>query len=64
MSHHDAGEYRGTTEAAEMLGVSVRTIHRLVARGQLVPVAKLAGQRGAYLFAIADIEAFRPERAA
>lgn len=53
MSH----DYDGTAEAAERLQVSVRTIHRLVARGELTPVAKLPGSTGAYLFARADITA-------
>lgn len=47
----------GTTEAAERLGVSVRTIHRLVARGHLTPATKLPGSTGAYLFAAADVAA-------
>lgn len=47
----------GTTEAAERLGVSVRTIHRLVARGHLAPAAKLPGSTGAYLFTSADVAA-------
>lgn len=45
----------GTTEAAERLGVSVRTVHRLVARGNLTPAGKLPGDTGAYLFDAADI---------
>lgn len=40
-----------TTEAAaKILGVSSRTIHRLVAAGRLRPAIKLPGIRGAYLF--------------
>ena len=49
----------GTTEAAEPLGVSVRTVHRLVTDGRLTPAAKLPGLRGAYLFATADVTALR-----
>lgn len=52
MSH----DLLGTTEAAERLGLSVRTIHRLVARGHLSPATKLPGSTGAYLFAAADVD--------
>lgn len=44
-----------TKQAAEALGVSVRTIHRLVSAGELVPVLKLPGRTGPYLFDDAEI---------
>lgn len=55
-----------TQAAAHRLGVSVRTVHRLVADGRLTPACKLDGPRGAYLFATDDVTALRAalERAA
>lgn len=48
----------GTTEAAQILGKSPRTVHRLVESGDLVPVfVAPGGYRGAFLFARADVEA-------
>lgn len=44
-------------EAAERLGVDIRTIHRWVAAGRLTPVIVVPGYKGALLFARADIEA-------
>ncbi len=44
-------------EAANRLGVSIRTIHRLVARGDLAPARKLPGATGAYLFDADDVTA-------
>jgi DNA-binding transcriptional MerR regulator len=65
MSHHDhGGGIVGTAEAADLIGVSVRTIHRCVAKGNLHPITKLGGLRGAYLFHAADVLALRTERAA
>ena len=46
-----------TAEVAERLGVSIKTAHRLVARGDLVPVAKIPGIRGAFFFRRSDVEA-------
>lgn len=41
----------GSAEAAALLGdKSVRQFTRRIERGQIVPVMKLAGKRGAYLF--------------
>ncbi len=39
-----------TAQVAALLGVSVRTVHRMVAADVLTPTAKAPGQRGAYLF--------------
>lgn len=39
-----------TQEMAARLGVSVRTIHRMVAAGTLTPARKLPGRTGGYLF--------------
>lgn len=46
------------TEVAEILGVSVRTVHRMVARNTLQSVAKMGGATGMYLFQRKDVEAF------
>lgn len=39
-----------TADAARILGVSIRKIHRLVASGELVAEMKLPGTTGAYVF--------------
>ena len=49
----------GTSAAAELLGVSVRTVHRMVAQGMLTPAGKLPGNTGAYLFDEGDVLALR-----
>lgn len=46
-----------TAQVAERLDVHVRTVHRLVTSGRLVPAMKLPGSVGAYLFQPADVEA-------
>lgn len=45
-----------TADVAARFGVDVRTIHRLVAAGRLVPATKAPGLRGAYLFTPAEVE--------
>ena len=44
-----------TAQAAEALGVSVRTVHRMVAAGTLTPTMKLPGTTGAYLLDAAEV---------
>jgi predicted transcriptional regulator len=46
-----------TADAARMLGVTPAAISLKVKRGQLEPVLKLPGLRGAFLFDSASIEA-------
>ena len=47
----------GTAEAAEMLGVSARTVKRYAKAGHpLLVVTKMNGDTGAYVFQRADIE--------
>ena len=46
-----------TTQAADALGTSRRQVIRLVDAGRLVPLAKLPGRTGAYLFDPADVQA-------
>lgn len=46
-----------TRDVAAARGVTVRQIARLVEKGDLVPIVKLPGKRGAYLFAREQLEA-------
>jgi len=39
----------GVAEAADVLGVTVKTVHRWIERGDLTPVYKLPGYRGAVI---------------
>lgn len=55
----------GTAEAARMLGKSPRTVHRLVAAGNLTPAMTAPGGRvGVFLFNRSDIERLAKGRAA
>lgn len=59
--HMSEIELIGSAEAAALLGdKSVRQFTRRIERGQIVPVMKLAGKRGAYLFDRAAISALTP----
>ena len=52
----------GITEAAEILGLPVRTVKRKVQNGTIPHVAKLAGATGAYgldLAVVSDLAAAR-----
>ena len=54
-----------SAEAADILGVRNRsTVNRYVAEGKLVPVRKLPGLTGAFLFDRAAVLSFKEERAA
>ena len=57
-------DYRliSTREVAEQRGLSVITIGRHVRKGWIVPVMKLPGKTGAYLFDPDVIEEFYGER--
>lgn len=46
-------------EVAAILRVHVRTVHRMVADGRLVPVVQAPGRKGAYLFDRAAVERLR-----
>ena len=48
---------------AERLGVHVRTVHRWVETGRLIPVVTVPGYRGNHLFDPDDVEALAAERA-
>lgn len=45
-----------TPQVAHLLSKGARTIQRMAASGELMPVAKLPGPNGAYLFRRRDIE--------
>lgn len=51
-------------QAALILGVSLRTVHRYTDAGDLTPALQLPGPNGAYLFRRADVVALRDARAA
>jgi len=50
-------ELIGTKAASELIGESVKNTIRRVERKELIPVTKLKGLRGAYLFNRSDIDA-------
>ena len=45
-----------TREVCDRLGISTSTLSRWVAAGELQPVKKGRGLRGAFIFARADVE--------
>lgn len=47
-----------STQAGLVLGKSGRTILRMAEAGLIVPVAKLPGSKGAFLFKRSDVEKF------
>lgn len=51
-----------TSEAAALLGVHVRTVHRHVRAGDLTPTVKVPGLRGALMFDRRDVELLRLKR--
>lgn len=53
-----------TAEAARILQVHVRTVHRLVESGALTPVVTAPGLRGARMFDRRDVERLARRRAA
>ncbi len=53
-----------TAEAARILGVSVRTVHRMVAAGTLTAPIKLPGLRGAYLLDATEVRRLADKLAA
>ena len=44
-----------TVEVARIYGCDVRTVHRMVAAGRLVPAIKAPGLRGALMFRRGDV---------
>lgn len=53
-----------TKAAAEVLGVSVRTLNRWAAAGRIVPAYKGEGPRGEYVYDPAEVERVKKEAAA
>lgn len=51
-----------SVEAADRIGVGVRTVIRLANSGELQPKRKLPGGRGAFLFDPADVDRLAEER--
>lgn len=47
-----------TAEVAQQLRRPVRTVNRMVARGELITAQKLPGTTGANLFRQADVDAY------
>lgn len=52
-----------TKEAAHLLGVTVRTVARYVDAGDLEPVVKVDGLRGARFFYRRDVQRLATQRA-
>lgn len=50
-------ELLDTAGVVKLLGVSVRTVHRMTHDGRLTPVFKGDSKTATYLFARADVEA-------
>ena len=50
------------TEAADRLGVSRRTVLRLVDSGHLIPAIKAPGLRGAYVFTEDEVARVKQQR--
>lgn len=55
-------KFTPTKGAARELRVSVRTIHRWVEAGEITPIDKLEGLRGAYLFDEAEVQRVKAKR--
>lgn len=49
-------------QVARLIGRSNRTVHRLVMSGDLVPVQKLPGPNGAFLFDPDAVESYAQRR--
>lgn len=53
-----------TAQAADVLGVSVATVHRMESDGELSVALKVTGLRGPKFFRLDEVEALRDRRAA
>lgn len=53
-----------TAQVASQLGVSVRTVHRLIDRDEISVHTKVPGLRGAYLFDADEVERIERKRTA
>lgn len=61
MTDRAADDLVGTLEAAQILRRTKGTVKYYVAQRRLVPVLRMPGSSGAYLFDRADVEALRDE---
>jgi excisionase family DNA binding protein len=57
-------ELQTTAQVAERLGLTPRTIARMVDDGRITAATKLPGERGAYLFDPAEVDRVAAELAA
>lgn len=64
MTHDEASDLIGSAEAATILGLGRSQLGRLVRRGILVPIVKLDGRTGAYMFGRASVLALKQAREA
>lgn len=57
-------ELIGSTKAATILGISARTVHRLVKAGDMTPaITAPGGYAGVYLFTREEVDRVKAERA-
>lgn len=59
MVHMSSITLLSTSEVANELGKDVRTVHRMIEAGTLIPVLKLPGRTGAYVFEPSDVAALK-----
>lgn len=52
-------EFHTTADIAKAMGVHVSTISRMVARGEITPMGRLTGLRGAFLFHSSEVNRLR-----
>lgn len=57
-------DWMSSSDAADALGIDRSTLALWARDGKIVPLMKLSGIRGAYIFARADVERIARERAA
>lgn len=57
-------ELIGAAEAAEMLNMDIRTVHRKIASGEIPHIGKLPGLRGSYILSKAAVESLTKKVAA
>lgn len=55
MTHMPNANLLTSPQVALLLGKSIRTVHRLVSSGDLIPAHKLPGPNGAFLFDERDV---------
>lgn len=53
-----------TAEAADLLGVSIKTVLRIAERGELPVAVRVPGLRGPRMYRLADVQALAERRSA